>query len=53
MVTQLTRRVEHYRRLDTGQWLLTTVEGSGTVELPSLRGSIALSDIYDKVDLLS
>lgn len=53
MVAQLVRRVEHYRRLETGQWLLTLVEGSGTIELPALGGSIVLSDVYDKVELLS
>lgn len=54
LVSQRERRVEHFRRLDSGQWLLTVLEGDGAVlELPSLECSIPLGDIYAQADQLA
>jgi Uma2 family endonuclease len=50
LVAQDQRRVEHYRRLDTGQWLLTTREGEGEVELPALGVVLALDEVYAGVE---
>jgi Uma2 family endonuclease len=47
LVAQRARKVEHFRRLETGQWLLTVLEGDGAVlELPALQCSIPLREIY-------
>jgi Uma2 family endonuclease len=47
------RRVEHYRRLDGGQWLLTEVTGPGAaVALPVLDIEIPLAEVFAKLDLL-
>ena len=45
------QRVELYRRLDGGQWLITDVE-RGAVELDSIGGVLTLAEIYAKVDAL-
>jgi Uma2 family endonuclease len=45
------RRLELYRRLDNGQWLLTDVV-SGELELTSIDRRLALAEIYAKVDAL-
>lgn len=51
MVSQETKRVEHYRRLDTGQWLLTAYEGAEAVlVMEDLGLYIPLSEIYEGVD---
>lgn len=53
LVTQAIKRVEHFRRMETGQWLLTVREGDEAVlELPALGCEIPLSEIYEDVDLL-
>ena len=53
LVSSTEERVEHYRRLDDGKWLLTEVEGRGSsIELPVLDGTLSLADIYDKTELL-
>lgn len=44
------RRVEHYRRLPTGQWLLTVVEGDGVVPFPGLDLEVPLGELYDGLD---
>jgi Uma2 family endonuclease len=48
-VTQQTHCVEHHRRLDSNQWLLSDVR-QGAVQLVSLGGSLALDDIYEGCD---
>lgn len=51
LVASVGRRIEHYRRQPTGQWLLTThVADDASVELPALGGSVRLGDVYAKVE---
>jgi Uma2 family endonuclease len=53
MVSQHERRIEHYRRLETGQWLLTVHQGDEAVlVLPALGCEIPLAEIYDQTDEL-
>lgn len=53
LVTQASTRVEHYRRLESGQWLLTVREGDDAVlELPGLGCEIPLAEIYEDIDRL-
>jgi Uma2 family endonuclease len=53
LVSQTSERVEHYRRLETGQWLLTVNEGGDTVlVLPGLGCEIGLAEIYEGLELL-
>jgi Uma2 family endonuclease len=53
LVTQVGKRVDHFRRLETGQWLLTVSEGDDAVlVLPGLGCEIPLSEIYENTDLL-
>jgi Uma2 family endonuclease len=52
IVSHRARRIDHYRRLDDGQWHLSThLRDDARVELPSLGGSISLADAYAGVDL--
>jgi Uma2 family endonuclease len=47
------RRVEHYRRLEGGQWLLTEVVApTATVQFPALGVDLPLSEIFAKLDLV-
>lgn len=46
-------KVEHYRRLDTGQWILTEYKGDASLELPALGLSIPLAEIYEGLELLA
>lgn len=53
LVSQRGRRIEHFRRLESGQWLLTLLEEDDAVlELPSLDCAIPLAEIYAQTDLL-
>ncbi|MCC6552512.1 MAG: Uma2 family endonuclease [Polyangiaceae bacterium] len=53
LVTQSGKRVEHFRRIETGQWLLTVSEGDDSVlVLPALGCEIPLSEIYENADIL-
>lgn len=53
LVSQRGHRIEHFRRLESGQWLLTLLEGDEAVlELPSLGCTIPLGEIYAQTDLL-
>lgn len=53
LVSQTNERVEHYRRLETGQWLLTVSEGGEAVlVLPGLGCEIPLAEIYEGTELL-
>jgi Uma2 family endonuclease len=46
------KRIDHHRRLESGQWLATTYStDDADVELPALSGSIRLADVYADVDL--
>lgn len=52
VVSHRERRIDHHRRLDTGQWLYTAcVSDDVPLELPALGGSIGLVDVYEGVDL--
>lgn len=42
-------RVDHHRRIEAEQWLVTTYR-KGAVEVATLSGVIPLDDIYQKVD---
>ncbi|MEO5728889.1 MAG: Uma2 family endonuclease [Byssovorax sp.] len=54
LVSQHEHRIEHYRRLDTGQWVLTVYEGdNAAAELPALGCALSLAEVYDKLDLLA
>src|SRR5690606_18951305 len=45
-------RIDHYRRLDGGQWRLVTLNAdSAALTLASLNGTVRLADIYGDVDL--
>ncbi|MRG93167.1 Uma2 family endonuclease [Polyangium spumosum] len=51
LVYQDERRIEHFKKLPTGQWLLTERAGDeGSVELPALGCTIQLADVYAGVD---
>lgn len=53
LVSQRERRVEHFRRLPSGQWILTVAEGEGAVlELPGLSCTIPLEEIYAQAEQL-
>jgi len=53
LVSQNERRIEHYRRIESGQWLLTVLQGDEAVlELPVLGCSIPLGEIYAGTDAL-
>ena len=52
LVSQHERRVEHFHRLETGQWLLTACEGDGVLSLPALGCELRLADVYADLELL-
>lgn len=53
LVSQGRHQIEHRRRLESGQWLLTSLGGDDAVlELPSLECSIPLREIYAQTDQL-
>jgi Uma2 family endonuclease len=53
LVSQRGHRIEHFRRLESRQWLLTLLEGDEAVlELPSLGCTIPLGELYAQTDLL-
>ena len=49
IVSHRERRIDHFRRLENGQWLSTTRTGDGSIDLPVLSGSLALTDVYEGV----
>jgi len=52
LVSQDEPRVDHYRRLETGQWILTVSEGAAAVvSFPALGCEVPLSEIYENLDL--
>jgi Uma2 family endonuclease len=54
LVSQDEHRIEHYRRLESGQWVLTVYEGdAAAAELPALGCTLSLAAVYDKLDLLA
>jgi Uma2 family endonuclease len=53
LVSQPERRVEHYRRLESGQWILTEYVGDeAKVALPALACETPLAELYAKTELL-
>lgn len=46
IISHRERRIDHFRRLASGQWLATTWQGEAEVELPLLEAKFALSDVY-------
>lgn len=52
LVTQDKPRVEHYLRQEGNRWLLTAVSGlDARVSLPSIQCELALSEIYERIEL--
>lgn len=52
LIAQDKPHVEHYVRQADGQWLFSDVSGlDGVVRLPSIECSLALAEVYDKVEL--
>lgn len=44
--------VEHYEKADGGKWVINVVEGlNNTLQIPSIECEIAMSEIYDRVDM--
>lgn len=44
-------RIEHHRRLETGQWLMTVYEDAeDEISLPTLGTSVRLADFYTRID---
>ena len=47
------RRVEHHRRLESGQWRMTAYdEPSDEIALPALDAAVSLGELYERVDEL-
>jgi Uma2 family endonuclease len=54
LVSQIERRIEHYRRVDGGQWLLTEIKGhEGALPLPALGCELRIADAYEDVEGLA
>jgi len=52
LIEQDSVHIEHYVRQPNNQWLLSEAKGLSTgVDLPTIQCTLALSDVYDKVDL--
>jgi len=52
MIAQDKCHVEHYIRQKNNQWLLSETKNlQKTIELPSIDCHLALSDVYDKVEI--
>jgi len=49
IVSHRERRVDHFKRVASGQWLATTYVADARVHLPVLGGAFELSDIYTGV----
>jgi Uma2 family endonuclease len=48
VVSHRERRVDHFKRLDSGQWLATAVTGDGPIAV--LEGELRLADVYFGVE---
>lgn len=53
LVSTAERRVEHFRRVEVGHWMLTEARGDGRIQMPALDLALPLADLYDKIDLVS
>ena len=53
MVSQAERHIEHYVRQPDDQWLFSETSGAdGSIELPDIDCRLALSEVYDKVEIV-
>jgi Uma2 family endonuclease len=54
LVSQEQRSVQWQQRDETGQWLISDLEGSGTLDLtcPGMAVTVTLDDIYEDVKLV-
>jgi Uma2 family endonuclease len=51
LISQDRHRIEHYVRQQDNQWLMSEVsEIGGSLELPSIKCRLKLTEIYDKVE---
>ena len=46
IVSHRERRLDHFRRLENGQWIATTRTGDADLEVAVLGGSLRLTDVY-------
>ena len=52
LIAQDAHHVEHYVRQPDDRWLLSEADDlSATIRLPSIDCTLALADVYDKVDI--
>ena len=51
LLSQSARKVEHYSRQPSGQWLLTDLGENGTLQIPGLNISVPVASIYEDVPL--
>ena len=52
-MSQHEHRVDHYRRPETGQWLLTVHAGDvAAVAFPAFDCEVPLTEFYENIDLL-
>jgi Uma2 family endonuclease len=52
LIAQDAFRVEHYVRQTDGRWMLTDISTQeGAVELDSIKCSLRLRDVYEKVEM--
>lgn len=51
VVSHREQRIDHHQRLESGQWLVTTVRSGSKVPLLVLDSELMVSDVYAGVDL--
>jgi Uma2 family endonuclease len=52
VVSHSEQRIDHHRRLDSGQWLVTAyLKDDCSIEIGALGGTIRLQDVYGGLDL--
>ena len=51
LLSQSARKVEHYSRQPSGQWLLTDLGENGMLQIPGLDISIPVASIYEDIPL--
>ncbi|HKY36532.1 MAG TPA: Uma2 family endonuclease [Polyangiaceae bacterium] len=52
VVSHSEQRIDHHRRLDSGQWLVTAhLKEDALIEVGALSGTIRLRDVYGGLDL--
>lgn len=49
IISHRERRIDHFRRLENGQWLATTRTGDANIDVAVLAGSLRLTDVYAAV----